>query len=409
MIFRLPMSNRIVRCVAVCAVAFAKFSVHADSIPDGWRMPLHWQVGIELSGGSVPATNNFLRGMNSESRIVDATFSGSVRCDFSFDPDSRQGILYRGAYQGLGLGYRSFCASSLLGTPITAFIYQGAPVFRFSRKLWLGYEWRFGAAFGWKYCHVEPDGYYLEDSNMNAVVSTPVTAYMGIALKLHYMLSPRWEVSAGAEGMHFSNGNTSWPNAGVNAIGAVLGISYMFDHAESVPAKDAASLEAEADRQRWMLDMMAYGAWRKRQVLADDQGQLCPGRFGVVGLQVAPMRSFNRWVAAGLALDMQYDESAGLAPYWVEGTSGDEIKFYRPPFGKQLSLGISAHAELTMPIFSVNVGVGYDMLSPLGNQRFYQSLSLKTFVTRKLFLNVGYRLGDFKYPQNLMLGAGIRL
>lgn len=85
------------------------------------------------------------------------------------------------------------------------------------------------------------------------------------------------------------------------------------------------------------------------------------------------------------------------------------MKFYRPPFGRQLSVGLSAHAELTMPIFAINVGMGYDMLSPRGNKRFYQSLTLKTFVTRHIFINTGYRLGAFKDPQNLMLGVGVRL
>ena len=61
------------------------------------------------------------------------------------------------------------------------------------------------------------------------------------------------------------------------------------------------------------------------------------------------------------------------------------------------------------PIFSVNAGVGYDFVNPKGDKRFYQSLALKTFVTDKLYLNVGYRLGDFKDPQNLMLGLGLRL
>lgn len=62
-----------------------------------------------------------------------------------------------------------------------------------------------------------------------------------------------------------------------------------------------------------------------------------------------------------------------------------------------------------MPIFAVNVGLGYDFLNPKGNKRFYQSLTLKTFITRNIFLNVGYRLGNFKDPQNLMLGVGVRL
>ena len=57
---------------------------------------------------------------------------------------------------------------------------------------------------------------------------------------------------------------------------------------------------------------------------------------------------------------------------------------------------------------------GFNMLSrtvvhPKGEKAFYQSLTLKTFVTRHLYINTGYRLGDFKDPQNLMLGIGIRL
>ncbi len=62
-----------------------------------------------------------------------------------------------------------------------------------------------------------------------------------------------------------------------------------------------------------------------------------------------------------------------------------------------------------MPIFAINAGLGVDLLNPKGDKRFYQSLTLKTFVTEKIFINVGYRLGDFKDPQNLMLGLGVRL
>jgi hypothetical protein len=39
---------------------------------------------------------------------------------------------------------------------------------------------------------------------------------------------------------------------------------------------------------------------------------------------------------------------------------------------------------------------------------FYQILALKTYVTRHLFLHVGYQLSKFKDPNNLMLGLGYR-
>ena len=214
--------------------------------------------------------------------------------------------------------------------------------------------------------------------------------------------------SVGLDGTHYSNGNTTYPNPGVNSVGLSVGLAWIINP-EGVSREATPEEIRRADRRRWFYDIMAYGAWRRRVVRVDDQEQLCPGRFGVAGLQFSPLLALNRYVAVGPALDLQWDESAGLAPYHVEGTWDENIKFRRPPFGKQLSAGVSAHAELTMPIFAVNVGLGCELLNPKGDKRFYQSLALKTFVTRRFFINVGYRLGNFKDPQNLMLGAGVRL
>ena len=236
------------------------------------------------------------------------------------------------------------------------------------------------------------------------------TAHMGVAFKLNYNISPRWMVSLGFIGNHYSNGNTSLPNGGVNSLGGIIGIAYTINPLdESLPVDT--ELEREANRHRWSYDIVAYGAWRRRIVVIGDpaEPELCPGKFGILGLQFAPLFHLNRWVGIGPSLDIQWDESAGIEPYWVSGSHDENLLFERPPFGKQVSAGLSAHAELTMPIFAINAGLGYDILCPHGNKRFYQSLTLKTFVTSKLFLNVGYRLGNFSSPQNLMLGVGVRL
>lgn len=378
-------------------------AVSSDTIPAMFSRPVHWRIGAELSPAWVPETNVFLKGENPEGKHINASFSGDIRADFSFDPSTREGILYPGLYQGVGVGVNSFFSNSLLGTPVSAYVYQGAPICRLNSRLWLGYEWQFGAAFGWKH-------YDIETAENNAVASTSVTAHMGIGLKFHYALTDRWQMSFGLAAHHFSNGNTSWPNAGANKIGATVGIAYTINPAEDTSHGNAA-LESMADRHRWLYDLTLYGAWRKRvlSVGTPAEQQICPGRFGVAGLQFSPMYTLDRWVAVGPSLDMQWDESAGLAPYWVEGSYADNIRFMRPPFGKQLSIGLSAHAELTMPIFSVNVGLGYNVLNPKGDKAFYQQLTLKTFITRNIYLNTGYRLGAFKDPQNLMLGLGVRL
>ncbi|MCM1449911.1 MAG: acyloxyacyl hydrolase [Clostridiales bacterium] len=370
----------------------------------GENHKLMWRIGAEATAAYVPGTNFFLRGNNSIDKRINSTISGDIKADFTFNSCTRQGALYKGVYQGIGIGMQSFFANQLLGTPATAYVYQGSPIYSFTRNLWLGYEWKFGAAMGWKH--------YKEDSDEeNASVSTSITAMLALGLKLHYKMNDRWELSMGIECRHYSNGNTSWPNAGVNTIGATVGMAYTinFDR-NSAAGRDLYQYDEEKIAP-WFYDIVIYGAWRKRSVLVGDPmtAELCPGKFGVVGFQFSPMRRFNKYFAAGASLDCQWDESAGLEPYWVDWTYGDYIKFYRPPFRKQINLGMSAHAELIMPIFSVNAGLGYDIINPKGEKRFYQSLTLKTFVTKFLFLNVGYRLDNFKNPQNLMLGLGVRL
>lgn len=387
------------RMIAAAVASVCACSAMADSIPEGAAVA-RWRLGVELSPAFVPHTNRFLSGNNDAGKSVDASFGGAVRADFVFAPNSRYGKLYPDVYQGVGVDVTAF-PGGMLGTPVSAYVYQGAPIVRLGSRLSLGYEWQFGAAFGWKHSEDGPDA----DNN---AVSTAVTARMGVGVKLVYELAPRWQLSAGVDVLHFSNGNTSFPNAGVNTVGATVGVAYVLDASPRAGMADAAEI-AQADAGRWFFDIVAYGAWRKRGVVLDEVAVLCPGSFGVGGVQFAPMRRFNRWFAAGASLDLQYDESAGMAPYYVSSSSYDDPKFYRPPFGKQISAGISAHAELTAPVFSVNAGIGYDFVCPEGDKRFYQSLTLKTFVTERVFVNVGYRLGNFKDPQNLMLGLGVRL
>lgn len=397
------MINRIViLSILITLNAGAISAASSDTIPPHWfsRKP-QFKVGFETTPAFVPGTNTFLRGNNPQDKRISASLSGAFRVGFSFNPATREDILYRNTYQGIGIGATTFFSPALLGTPISAYVYQGAPIFRVNNRLRIGYEWKFGAAFGWKH-------YDEFEAETNAVASTSVTAHMSLGIKALYSLSSCWDISVGIEATHFSNGNTSIPNAGANSAGLSLGISYNIDPIKGYSPKPSAKLKEEADRPEWMYDITVFGAWRKR-IVETSEPVVCPGKFAVVGLGLSPMRRLNRWVAVGPALDVQWDESADLDRCWVDGTFGDNIKFIRPPFHKQLNIGLSAHAELTMPIFTVNAGLGYNILNPRGERRFYQSLTLKTFITKHIYINTGYRLGKFKDPQNLMLGLGLRM
>ncbi len=393
---------RLSAAVAAAAIG-AGMQAHAtaDSIPDGFARPLHAGLGIDAGFSVLMPTNSYLGGNNSYRQRGGTAFTPGLRLELRFDPDSRQGMLYHGLYQGAAISTDFNNRYNILGRPVSAFVFQGAPIAHLAQRLWLGYEWQFGAAFGWKHYNevTMPD---------NVAISTSTTAHIGLNLTLNYRVAESTTLRLSMGARHFSNGNTEWPNAGVNTLGVSLGIVYSLGDSQSEPQAPE-QLSREADRGRWTYDIVGYGAWRKRVVGTDGSQELVPGHFAVTGLQFSPLRHLNRWVAVGPSLDLQWDEGANLDSNRVEGAYGDNMFFYRPSFGSQLSAGISAHAELTMPIFSVNAGLGYDFIKPAGNKRFYQSLTLKAFVWRGIFLNVGYRLGEFKTPQNLMLGLGIRL
>ena len=381
--------------VNICASVEEK----SDSLlPKAISRRMQWRVGVEVAPAYVLPTSDFVKGLNVADKKVNATLTGTLRGDFSFNPRSKTGRLYPGLYQGVGIDVRSFFRPDLLATPVSAYVMQGAPIKNFTDRLSLGYEWRFGCAFGWADRSHDYSDYFLFPA-----VCTRVTAHMGVGLKLNYKLSPRWLLSAGVDATHFSNGNTSFPNAGINTVGASIGVSYIINP-DTVKYRPTTEMVEEADRNRWVWDVMGYGAWRKREYTGMP---LLPGSYGVAGVQFTAARKFNRYFDAGLALDMKYDGSAGKKSYWSDWTESG-IKPDRVPFFSRCSVGLGAVAEFTMPIFTIGAGVGFNVINPEGDQRFYQLLYIKTFVTRHLYLNTGYRLGNFKAPQNLMLGLGYR-
>ena len=212
---------------------------------------------------------------------------------------------------------------------------------------------------------------------------------------------------AGIDLSHFSNGNTQYPNAGVNTVGGRIGLVHTFG------ANAGTVMSGRRTTQRIKphisYDIVLYGASKRKGVIKPDEAYLAPGSFGVLGFNFNPMYNFHQYFRAGASLDVQYDESANIKEYEADYNDQAEHRFYRPPFKEQLAVGLSVRGELVMPIFTINVGIGYNVYHKCTDtQGMYQILALKTSVTRNLFLHVGYQLSKFKDPNNLMLGIGYR-
>ncbi len=341
-----------------------------------------------------------------------------LKLGFKFSEATPQGRFFPGVWQGIGAGVNFFGNRRGIGNPMAVYAFQGAPVYRITRGLSIFYEWNFGASFGWKPC----DG---ETTHSNLIVGSKVNAYINLCGGLLWQPARNWDVTLGLDLTHFSNGNTSFPNPGVNMAGVRVGVSRSFGHTardtaftakRGVAPEGGQRLEpavgCDVEKRKLTYDIMMYGAWRKRVYRGWTNPVLLNGHFAVAGINFAPMWTVAPIFRAGVSADFQWDQSSNLKRYEkdqlvdIGATELPMPEFYRPPFLSQVSCGLSARAELVMPIFSVNLGIGYNLVAPPEQRASYQMANLKVRLYRGLYLNVGYQLLNFSRQNNLMLGLG---
>lgn len=388
--------------LAVIALPMGAVLVEVDTAMNAELKPLH-HIGADLRSGWIVPNKSFFKGNNQKEQKLDKTVSAYVKYAFNYAPNSVQGRMFPNTYQGIGVGYHNFFDNEEIGNPVSVYVLQGSRIANLSNTLSLDYEWNFGASFGWKK--------YDEETNVyNTVVGSKVNAYINLGIMLNWRFAHDWSLSAGVDVSHFSNGNTSSPNAGVNTIGARVGVMHTFS------AKNALQTENLLPRlnikPHFSYDLVLYGAVRKRGIITEDEKFMVPSSFAVAGLNFSPMYNFGNIFCAGASLDIQYDESANIK-YHVASpdgtTSGEDTKFYRPPFRESFAAGVSLRAEVVMPIFSVNIGIGHNVVyKGSDNGGFYQIVALKAYMCKNVYLHIGYRLIDFHDPSNLMLGIGYR-
>lgn len=328
-----------------------------------------------------------------------------MKYGFKFSPDSELGRLYPYAIQGIGIGYNTFFNSKEVGNPLAVYVFQTSRIATISPRLSFDYEWNFGASFGWK-------KFDEENNPNNTVVGSKINAYINLGFLLNWQIAANTNLKAGIGITHYSNGNTNYPNSGVNTLGASIGITRSFGGEKN--EKETLNKLINPKFERYIsYDLIVYGATRKRGVFPENHDPLlAPGSFGIIGLNFNPLYNFSRYFRAGLSLDMQYDESANIGRHIANDeipSTPENLKFFRPSFLEQFSTGISVRAEIVMPIFSINLGIGKNFICKGSDTNsFYQTFVLKTNITNNIFLHTGYQLYRFKDPNNLMLGIGYR-
>lgn len=392
------MKKRALECVVVGLLSVASAAAGADRDSTGYAFLPRVEIGVRP--GYLLPMHPYFKGAYTQEKPAGFLLSTHLRGGFRFRRDTFYGIRYPDAVQGIGIGYHTFFNSQKIGNPFSLYVFQTSSIINISDRLSIDYEWNFGLSYGWR-------KYDPATNPENTVVGSKANAYIHLGLLLNWQLASSLNLRLGTGVTHFSNGNTKYPNAGVNTVGSYFGFSW--DFGQRFPERGR---KPEPRFRRFLsYDLVVYGATRKKGFLWDDgSAVIVPGAFAVAGLNFSSLYNVSKYFRAGLSLDAQFDESSNIAGH-IASTymPSDDVKFHRPPFREQFSVGVSARAEIVMPIFSINIGVGRNLLCKgPDTDSFYQIFALKTDVTRNLFIHIGYQLYRFKNPNNLMLGLGWR-
>ncbi len=355
------------------------------------------KLGADFSAGYVFPSHKFLTGRNYAQKPINTTISAHLKYGVYLDPDSDLGRMYPDTYHGIGISYHNFFNDEELGSPYGLYIFQHSRIASLSSRLSLDYEWDFGINWNWKKYDIVTNPY-------NRLMGSSVTAYINIGLMLNWSLAPKWNLTAGVDFTHVSNGDTALPNYGLNTMTLRTGIIRNVKPVSESPIRNH-----EAFKRHVSYDLIMYGSWRKKQINISTVEYVLDKNFAVAGLNFNPMYNVVKYFRAGLSLDMLYDRSTNIQNHIIRADK-TSVKYEDPPFRDHFSVGISARAELVMSIFSINVGIGKNIIGR-GEDKglLYEVLALKASVSPKLFLHTGCIFYSLQESRCLMLGLGYRL
>jgi hypothetical protein len=386
---------------AVCDEVYGRrrTSLPLNVYPAGRRF-IH-RTDVEVRPGFIIRSNSFLMGDNENRRAIKNSFSVHLKYSCQAPEYSSTERIFGGSYQGIGMACYTFNEKKLLGDPLALYLFQGARIANISPLLSFYYEWNFGLSAGW-----HP---YDEATNPhNIIIGSRLNAYIDMNFYLKWILSRRFDLATGVTLTHFSNGNTSFPNAGLNTTGFKAGLIYHFKRKSRLIPTSTLRAPVPAFPRHLSYDLILFGSWRRRGVAVGEDYFALPNTYTVLGFNFAAMYNPGYRFRTGVSLDGFYDGSANI--YVKNDFTTDVVpEFFKPPLHQQIALGLSGRTEYVMPYFSVNLGMGVNVLHRRKDLKpFYQILALKIAMTRNLFIHIGYSLQNFNTPNFLMLGIGFR-
>lgn len=357
-------------------------------------------LSFKNSHGTVLPTNDFVAG---ENKIPYYT-SYALKFGFATNGTNWQDCAFGMPYMGVGLYGVDFYGRSNLGVPFSIFFFQGGHLTDYTKPVSLNYEWNVGASFRWQH-------YDAFDNPDNVAIGSTVNIHFGANLYMKWKMARNWDLDAGIEFNHFSNGASLFPNYGMNMASAFVQLNYFFNRENKIYGLQGCPLPPLYEKRRDH-DLMVLITSRNAEL--DTLGTGLPSKyteqtFKVLGLSYAYMVNNHYRYKWGPSLEIAYDESAGVTA-WREVNPRDNKLYDRiklADFWDRFSVGVSLKGEIKMPLYSAFLNIGYDFIHPQKiNSRFYQIFGVKVYLKDNFFGTFGIRATDFGKSQYIFLNFG---
>jgi hypothetical protein len=264
---------------------------------------------------------------------------------------------------GVGLSH-NYLTKSFLGNPTAVYSFINLPLLPASKlKLFIGTQ--LGLAWG-----INP---FSEQNQENITLGSKCAAYASLNLNSSFHIVRNIELLISAGGYHYSNGNLTKPNKGINLAGAETGLRYTFQGSEVEFNKEPVVLTEKSS------SFMVFGSWGwKREITLGPQ-------YYVGSLSEGYYRTISNKSRLSAGFDLFYDE--GVLNFTQKENKLKNV----------LAAGLFVGHELTFNHFSIVTQAGIYIRNPHPYDPFYyERLGLRYIIAGRIVPSLSLKAHEFK-------------
>jgi hypothetical protein len=331
---------------------------------------------------------------------IDEVFGGNLEAGWQATGSNRYDPIL--GYPAFGFGFLTygFPQTGILGKPNAFYLFLNAPFKRWN-KFSLNYILRLGMSYNW-----EPNDPVANPGHL--ALGSFRNLYLGVGAEAQYLIGEQLSASFGLKFAHFSNGQSSLPNAGMNLLTPHLGFKYDFNGGER-PAYTKPAKPEFPDKAMEYYFIMGNGI---RQIFFDSLQTGISPRTGVsypvYNISMAAQYHYGWTGKFGGGLDLIY--WGAYNPSFEIGPGGvAQAKKY--PFSDYLQLGIFVSYEFVLNNISIIAQPGYRVIRQEYEGMppdFYQHLGLKYHI-HDLIIGVAIRAVNFGQAEYIEWSLGYRI